>query len=90
MNAPRRQRRRLHLFLAGHVGAVSLIYGLALKLGGGIASVPFPPDLPQVAPSRTAAPQPTAAAVDLEVRLVPLGAPDVEAPWLAEARAGAR
>ena len=38
--------RSTSLFIAGHLGAVSVIYAAAWSFGGGFAPPPFPPDLP--------------------------------------------
>ena len=42
---PRPQRRKVGLFVAAHVAAVAGLYGVALAVGGGWASPPFPPDV---------------------------------------------
>lgn len=42
---PRPRRRKVGLFVAAHVAAVAGLYGLALAVGGGWASPPFPPDV---------------------------------------------
>ncbi len=39
----RAQRRRVRLFVALHLGAVGIIYAVALVLGGGFAGPPVPP-----------------------------------------------
>lgn len=37
------------IFIAAHVAALVLLYGVALVAGGGFASPPFPPELPVLA-----------------------------------------
>jgi hypothetical protein len=43
MEPERAQRRRVRLFVALHLGAVGLIYAVALVLGGGFAGPTMPP-----------------------------------------------
>ena len=83
-----RQAARLRWFLVAHVLAVVLIYAVALLVGGGLASAPFPPDLPtkatRAAAARAPAPPPTAKATVTEPRaalVLPSAAPDLAAPW---------
>lgn len=84
--------RSVRLFLVVHIGAVALIYGAALTVGGGLAPPPFPPD-ERVAMRATTRqvepPEPviTAGASSNEDDLV--GLPhrhDIEPPWQFDAR----
>lgn len=88
MNEAPCETRQLRLFVAAHVAAPVAIYGLALAMGGGLASTPFPPDLPHV---RSASVTPQSPPPLAEV--VPPGTPpaqvlpsaaDLEAPWATE------
>ncbi len=42
--AQRAEHVRIRRFIATHMVAVSLIYGIALVMGEGFAAAPFPPD----------------------------------------------
>jgi|JI10StandDraft_1071094.scaffolds.fasta_scaffold1930642_2 hypothetical protein len=82
------EARRLRLFVAAHVAAPVVLYGLAVVVGGGLASVPFPPDLPH---TRVALAHPQSAPTAVAVQPVTPSAapvlpraPDIEAPWVAE------
>jgi hypothetical protein len=82
-------RRRLRWFVALHVGAVSGIYALALVIGGGLATPPFPANERVVAhaqvlagpspslPARQQVPQ----AGDGSERLGPTLPSDLAPPW---------
>ena len=84
-----RQAARLRWFLVAHVLAVLAIYATALAVGGGLASPPFPPDLPARAPHAKAmaprsgnAPAPQTASLSVrEAASLPVAAPDVAPTW---------
>ena len=81
------QRQRIRWFVAGHVGAVTLVHLLAAWVGDGWAPPPFPPDLTTaqrqllLAPARPA--PGVAAAAEADADMAPGGqpAPEVDAPW---------
>lgn len=86
------ETRRLRLFVAAHVAAPVVLYGLAMVVGGGLASPPFPPDLPHTRVA-LAAPQPARTNAEAQPAAPPAApraaqalprAPDLEAPWVAE------
>lgn len=80
-----RQRARLRWFLAAHLAAVLAIYVTAVTVGGGLASPPFPPDLPHrnatAAQPASGDTRPAAAAAARQVASDWPSAPDVSAPW---------
>ena len=88
MSEAPRESTRLRLFVAAHVAAPVVLCGLAMVVGGGLASPPFPPDLPHttLAP---AAPRPVRTSEAVQPAAPPATqalprAPDIEAPWVAE------
>lgn len=81
------ERARIRWFVAGHVGAVTLLYLIATWAGDGWAPAPFPPDLTSAqrqhlldAAART---PPLAPAADAPGSRTPAAPPstDLAAPW---------
>lgn len=81
--------RKVQCFVAAHVVAVTLIYGVALWVGGGVAEAPMPPEALRSTAPLMAATASTVAVADAVVNTAgPLPAPptttlalDAPAPW---------
>lgn len=80
-------RQRIRWFVAGHVGAVALLYLIAAWVGDGWAPPPFPPDLTEAQRQQLLAPASAApmSADPADRQPAPTRgqsvAPDLAAPW---------
>lgn len=77
-------RRRVRVFVALHVGAVLVIYGLALSVGGGLMAPPVPPDA-----AMALAPAPARVAVPLPAWREPPATPAATPAWTQRAEVAA-
>jgi hypothetical protein len=81
------ERQRIRWFVAGHVGAVTLVYLIAAWVGDGWAPPPFPPDLTAAQRQRLLAPAAGAplpgpsTAPQAAPTAGPVTAVDLAAPW---------
>lgn len=82
------QRRRVRLFVALHLGAVGVIYALALIVGGGFVGPPMPPltGAPATAPASSLVPvqlAPSPPVVTREATALPEWAQrtEITRPW---------
>lgn len=86
--------RGTRLFIAAHMAGVSLIYGVALAIGGGFASPPFPPDLPSAASRLQALPAtPIGATQDAALQVareIEPASNDIAPPWTFDAEGRAQ
>jgi hypothetical protein len=86
--------RGTRLFIAALMVSVPLIYGVALAIGGGFASPPFPPDLPSGASRLQALPAaPIGVTLDAAPQVarefVPASS-DIAPPWTFDAEGRAQ